>query len=293
MGFSNREKLRSAELAGATLADWPRGKKLESWLIEKMLESLGSPETSVEETERPDFFFSIEVDNRIVRVGCETTSLYASDSDDTAGVGSSEARFWENWRSFADRLRIELSKSSDSTVQSIYGAIHFLRPDHEVLDQLNQETFIREIVQLLEESPSVDRIESFSSEKYPQLSSYVSHIWTADVIDRPILWWAAHLRTGRLLDPGLAIRRIVSRKAIAEKKYDWRESEMRWLVITAPGRGILDRFPSYNGLTSKLSDIQSGFSHVFLFAWGLNGWYVLQLAPHVKIIRDFEDVLIF
>ncbi len=283
-----REQVHAAELARATLFDWPCGKALESNLITEMLTSLGCSEVKPEASEKPDFFFALEIRGRMLRVGCEMTSLYTDVSDSTTGGGSREARFRERWQLFAKRLNRALLESKDSCLKSVYGAIHFLHPDYEVLDRVDETVMIAEIVNLLKESPCVDRIDSFSSQLYPQLAAHVNHIWTADVVDEPTLWWAAHLRTGMMRDPSPAIIRAVTDKAATAMKYDWRDSEQRWLVITAPGRGIQDKVAHYSGHTYHPPAIQIPFSHVFLFAWGMEGWYVLQVHPQIEIIGDYS-----
>ena len=278
---SRRERFPAAELAGATLGEDNRGKQLEGCLLGQMLRWLGWSGVAIVPAERPDFFFSLDFEGRIAKVGCELTALYTVAQGDPDHVGSAEARFRAQWRSFAKDLQRALSASGKPTARNVYGAIHFREPDYGIFDRADRDELIREIVLLLEESPPISRLEAFPADKFSQLREHVDHIWTAQVIDSCPLWWAAHLRSGILSDPARAIASVIVDKAAKARTYDWRGSALRWLVITAPGRGLRDHVPWYSGESFSPPQIDIPFSHVFLFAWGVDGWYVLQLHPSV------------
>ena len=281
MKTSQREQIPAAELAGAVLRVQKRGKQAETDILKELLNWLGWSIVTLDVTERPDFFFSLHVNDRNIRVGCELTNIYAVLPEDRAGVGSAEARFWGQWRSFARDLQDAL-KSENSMVGKIYGAIHFRNPDYEIFDRVNKTQMIREIVRLLNESPPIASLDTFPAERFPQLFTHVHHIWTAEVIDECPPWWAAHLRSGVIRDPNQAIVRAVTEKAAKAQSYDWADSILRWLVIIAPGRGIRDNVPWYSGESYHAPDVEIPFSQIFLFAWGIGGWYVHQLHPTIE-----------
>jgi hypothetical protein len=174
--------------------------------------------------------------------------------------------------------------SADPTLKQIYGAVHFRNPGYEifkVLGQVNSDRLIHEIVSMLEESPPLERLDWFPPDRFPQLFEHVDHVWTTGVVDDAPLWWAAHLQSGVLRDPADAINAAIVVKSTKARSYDWRGSEMRWLVVAAPGRGVRDCMPLYSGASHRTPEIEIPFSRIFLFARGLGGWYVLQLHPTI------------
>jgi hypothetical protein len=291
MKTSKREQIRAAGLAGAALSVEKRGKQVEIDALELMLDWLGWSGVALDATERPDFFFSLEMEGRVVRVGCELTNLYTVLPEDRTGVGSAEARFWRQWRSFAREIQVAL-ESESPTLGKTYGAIHFRNPDYEVLDRVDKRQLIGEIVRLLNEPRPNPLLDTFPADKFPQLSEHVDHIWTADVTDECPLWWAAHLRSGILKNPSQAIVRAINEKSAKAKSYRWLDSQLRWLIIVAPGRGIRDNVPWYYGESYSSSGTEIPFSHVFLFARGIGGWYVLQLHPTIAPIPYRSKLLL-
>jgi hypothetical protein len=281
--MNKRKKIESNGLAGNILSyKLPKGKNLEQVLMQVLLKELGLSYLTLNASEKPDFFFQLS-DNKS-NVGCEITLLYTKSAEDLIDIGSPEVRFWDKWKKFAQQLNEELGRNIG--LANIYGAVHFQKPSYKVLDEADKDALINEIVVVLKDSPDLERIENFSSKNFPQLKKHVSHIWTAEITDIPPLWWAAHLRSGKLDDPGLAIVEIIKKKANKAKSYDWKNAEHKWLVICALGQGLRDRFPAYTAKNFEALSIPIPFTNVMFFAWGQNGSYILQLHPEVKKLKE-------
>jgi hypothetical protein len=286
---NHREEVRRVTLAGAILPEERPDKKLyERRLLEQMLRRLGWSNVNVEDSERPDFLFSLDSKS----IGCELTTLFTVASEEPVEKGSLEARFWNRWIAFAKKLRKSLSTKGEP-IASVYGAVHFKTLDYNCLEGVEQQKMIGEIVSLLEESPPLAWFDAFPSDKFPELCHHVDRIWTASVTDECPLWWAGHLRSGlfRDRDAVTTVVNVINKKVGKARDYDWKESEQRWLVIVAPARGIRDNVPWYSGdvYVPEEKELPMPFSNVFLFAWGLGNWYLLQLYPELKYIPSGNE----
>lgn len=278
MPTTNRQRTESSKLAGASLTAAPNKTTAETKHLTELLTWLGWTDTAIAKSERPDFHFMLDRNGQKVAVGCELTRLYIKDNADDERGGSPEARFWSQWKAFAIELQSNL-KNQKPPLGNIYGAIHFSQPDYAIFDRIERSTLIREIVTLLQNSPPIETLVNFSADKYPILANHVHRIWTTEVADRPLLWWAAHLRSGILRDPSETIVRVIGEKAIKAKDYCWGDSALRWLVIVAPGEGLSDNVALSPAASYSLPDSATPFSHILLFARGIGDWYVQQIHP--------------
>lgn len=286
-----RSTTPASELAGTVLRDPETGKQSEETQLLRLLSLLNAQHDSPRRHERPDFLFNLRLSDGVTSVGCELTNLYTVGPDDLTGFGSAEARFWSQWRSFAKRLKDALQQSCDDSLGNVYGAVHFRRGDFSTLDRLVENDLLSEIVQILETSDALERFDVFPEQRFPQLHNHVDHIWTADVSDEPPpLWWATHLRSGRLHDPGEALAEALTEKITSSKSYNWQDSQLRWLVVTAAGCGLRDKIAYYTRETFSPPTLPVPFSHVILFAFGIEGWFALQLHPDVSALTTIDDL---
>ena len=275
-----RETLTVDQLAGARIR-WRRPKKdIERNVVSVLVDRIGFCVAQIESGERPDFRLEIQTANGPLGAGCEVTLFHNASADELASTGSMETRLWNQWTRFAKRLRDALDEHDE--LSRIYGALHFRRLGHDVLDEVDRDALIKDVVRLLTISPPMAVLADFDETLYPELSRHVQQIWTCRVLGaEAFLWWCAHLQTGILRNPGIVLRERVVAKASSAATFDWKNVARgaRWLAIGALGQAVDDHAPFYDGRT--YSSINGGclFDRVFFVDIGSFG--VLQLEPEV------------
>lgn len=144
------------------------------------------------------------------------------------------------WKKFARALRAQLD-AEGREYKCLWGAIHFNKPNFDILDKFDDGAFISEIVSAVKGAKRAPHIRDFNSEDFPLLAEHVNHIYLKDTTpETEILWWPAHLQSGVVQDPRNRLVEIVEDKNASAGKYDWNAASEKWLLIYSASDGISD-----------------------------------------------------
>jgi len=229
-------------LASKGLYDDSRGKELENKVLIGFLRRLQFGYYQIIQGERPDFTLNFSRSGYPeISVGCEIT-YYFSDKDH---FGSKQARFVNQWKRFAKKLRAELDKSNQ---EYLYGAIHFKNPDFKIMDKFDNSAFISEIVNIMHNKvDDKHAVRDFNEHIYPLLAQHVDHIYIKDTAPEiGTLWWPSHLQSGKIPDPTNRLIEIVSEKNMIGREYNWGSVADKWLIIYSGVDGVSDMVGQYD-----------------------------------------------
>lgn len=283
----NKKRALREELASRHLYDDARGKEQERKIVAGFLARLKLTHYELRPGERPDFMISFG--NGVLLVGCELTLFNNDFASGQQNIGSPERRFHSLWNYFAKILRRRLDEGGGH-LPYLYGAVFFKSPGLDLFDQFDSQQLVEEIVEAVKKTHGGSTLDSFDSRQFPLLSTFVDHLYLRDC--RPetgLLWWCAHLQSGKVEDPNSALIDIVVEKADKGIYYDWRAATERWLLIYAAGTGLADL--AHLSTDPEISTCVNNlpFTHVFLW----NKWSedIMELYPQFRPILSRGQTL--
>jgi hypothetical protein len=288
-----RQKPLKEALASRTLYDELSGKEKEIDVLEGFLKRLQLAAHQIDSSERPDFFIHFNQDGHQATIGCELTFYYSDSFQDTSKAGSAGARFFNQWKQFAKRLR-EVLDTTGSGLEHLYGAIFFREPGLDALDKLDIDRFLEEVVEVVVENSDVSNlssIEQFDVNKYPILFQNVKRINLRNTApETGILWWCAHLKSGPVDDPVPGLLAVIDEKNKKSQTYEWNSADERWLIIFAKAEILADSVLPFSD--PKISDYfdRIGFDRVFL--WNKFFETISEIYPnYVNVFNAASQVL--
>ncbi len=275
--FLRKRKSTWRELPSRIFVDEPVGKDLEAKLLRHFLRIMQISDYVLEPRERPDFVIRFIKDGEEVDCGCELTFLNSDSNTEISRRGSPERRFFSQWKTFAQRLRDDLLRSS-KRLASVYGAVHFKESCLDIFDDCDEASLRKEIVEILQSWSGRSTIKRFDSQKYPLLAKFVRHIYLEEtaVEDGP-LWWCAHLQSGEIADPTDTLIEIVTRKCERARGYDWGKASRKWLLICARATGLSDA--GFIGKDPAIAGRLQSIPYSEIFYWELAFGSLYELFP--------------
>lgn len=252
-------------------------KALELCTIRGFLYRLQIDPLSIKESERPDFLLSFPN----IGVGLELTVLSA---DALPGRGSAERQLHSKWRKLARCLREKLVREADP-IPHTYGSVFFRKNGWQLLDGKRRNTFCDEVIDVLKKvalSTSGFEISGFDGLRAPLLADLVEHLYVSVFPQEAgFMWWCADLQSGAVVPVRDAIRRIVANKITRAKTYAWGNGSEHWLLVYAPGNGLVD-------LAVNLEDprIESAQPFDYVFVWDKFSETITSLFPHFEILLE-------
>jgi hypothetical protein len=281
--MSKLSKIKS-ELALRHLYDNSSGKAKESAIVSGFLELLQLNPDSVEESECPDFHLSFG--GAKLFVGLEVTEVNA---DTKPKKGSQERKTYSEWKKLAIGLRAYLCEESEP-LPRVYGSVFFNCSTSTALKNLDRAEFFKEIVFVLRGaalSEAGSQIAAFDKNRTPIVATLVSHLYVRVFpSDDNFLWWSADLQSGTIASTEDSIKTIAESKKEKAKKYDWRSSSERWLLIYAAGNGLTDIF--VNPAALNILDIEP-FTRIFI--WDKFSDTIYSASHNVSIVLEKGAVL--
>lgn len=236
MKTAKEQKALKYKLASKGLYDDSSGKKQETSVLNGFLEKLQLGHYKVIPGERPDFTLKFGFNRQSVSVGCEITYYFA----DKGAHGSAQARFVHQWKKFAKSLRVALDREGQQ-YKHLYGSMLFNDPDFNIMDRFDSSALISEVVIAVKNAKSAQFIRKFDKDVFPLLAAHIGHIYLRDTTPEiGVLWWPSHLQVGEIPDSTANLVKIVNRKNMTGRDYDWGDADEKWLIIYSGADGIAD-----------------------------------------------------
>ncbi len=283
----------SLSSAKKTLPSWifydsAHGKNKESILLKGFLQRLCLEYVIIEESERPDFIVVLGKSGKHLKIGCEITLFY---NEQNNRCGSLTRRFFVQWRNLSKELMVRM-KEEGKGLEHLYGSVFFKTPSNKTLDRIDKAQFIGELVQLSKESFPENSISlsNFDSDKYPLLGRTVQEILLRNIYpDEEILWWPAHLQTGKIPDASKFLVKIIQKKNKSAASYHWSETSEKWLIIVAEAftladTAVLDDNISFRPFKRKSESI---FSRIYI--WDRFSDRISELFPSHRTVFDWSE----
>ncbi len=197
-----------------------------------------------------------------VTVGCELTNYYAGSEK----RGSPQARFQRQWKKFSKSLRERLDNEGEM-YRYLYGAIHFHAAGFALFDGIDSNALTAEIIAAVKKVDSVQfPLANFNFNESPILATHVHHIYLKNTApETGILWWPAHLQSGRITDPRDRLIEITKGKNAKAKTYDWKSASEKWLLIYSESEGISDMVGLYTDPEIRANLGQLVFDRVYVW----------------------------
>lgn len=271
-------------LASRVLYQDRKGKNKEIKVLENFLKRMKIKNYYIEVSESPDFFIKF---NSGEIIGCELTFFY---NDVLGNHGSEEKRFFEQWRPFSNRL-LEQLKNNDTNNEKVYGAIHFKCPSYTNLDDINENVFIDEIINIVNKNRSeIVSKESLTLynkdfDSFPLFRDNVKKLYLKYFEqENNLFWWCAHLQSGVVKDSVDRVVEIVNNKNDKSLKYKWGNVSYKWLIIFAEALGLND--VAWIKCDPELNHRCKSMQFQAVYLWEQFNEDIIELFPTYRLIRD-------
>lgn len=283
--MANKLKSYRDSLASRILYDDFTGKekKLEEGkVLEGFLQRIGFGCLKFTDNESPDFFITLSNERSQKTIACELTSFYNDIFDKR---GSKEKRLFEKWKKIARQLRVELDRHGNG-LEFVYGVLSFKEPTTHVLDLMDVDVLIDELVKITKMNFNFSSITRFPIEGFPLLSRLLDELRLFVYPETGLLWWLAHLQSGSVNNPELALIKIIENKNLEASSYYWKDIEEKWLIIYAESHGLADlAYISQDPeIAKKIKRIQ--FTRIYL--WNKFFEDITELFPSFRKICDSD-----